>query len=147
MDSPLMETLDLSFLPRIAAGVQIVAWDGFSYVAADGRTFWSGAAPSAADLDSALMDPRPPAPPPAPVPESVGPAQLRIAMRHLHGISAGQVYAVISALPEAQQDDARDLWDYATAIKRDHPLVAAFAAAFGIAPADIDDVFRHAATI
>jgi hypothetical protein len=51
-------SLDLSFLPRTAAGVELVAWDGFSYVARDGRTFWSGADPSAADLDGALSAPR-----------------------------------------------------------------------------------------
>lgn len=89
----------------------------------------------------------PPVVPPPPVPESVGPAQLRIAIRHLHGITSGAVYAVISAIPDAaDQDDARDLWEYATVIRRDHPLIASLAAAFELASAQIDDVFRLAAT-
>lgn len=102
--------------------------------------------PSPEDVEADLANP--PAPAPAPVPAHVGPAHLRIAMRRLHGITAGQVYAAISAIPDqAAQDDARDLWDYATEIRRDHPLVASFAAAFALTPAQVDDTFRLAATI
>lgn len=60
---------DLSFLPRTAAGVEIVGWDGYSYVDSAGHTYWSGAAePSAADLDAALATLRTPPAPAAPAP-------------------------------------------------------------------------------
>jgi len=84
-----------------------------------------------------------------PVPASVGPAQLRIALRRLHPeITAGAVYALIGTLPtEEAQDDARDLWDYATVIQRAHPVLTGLASAFSLSPDQVDDVFRLAATL
>lgn len=55
-----MQTPDLSFLPREASGLTLTGWDGFSYVAADGRTFASiDGEPSAADCDASLASPPP----------------------------------------------------------------------------------------
>lgn len=88
-----------------------------------------------------------PAPAPAPVPESVGPAQLRIIMRRMFGISAAQVLQVLNALPEPDREDAFDLWEYATSIKRTHPLVTAFATAFKLTPEQVDEAFRRAIDI
>jgi hypothetical protein len=89
------------------------------------------------------------APLPAPVPESVGPAQLRIALLRLHGITDGAIYAAINAAitdPQAEAE-ARIFWGTATVMLRSHPLLPALAAAFGLSPAQVDEVFRLAATI
>jgi hypothetical protein len=81
------------------------------------------------------------------VPPTVGPAQLRIAMRRQLSITAAQVDAVIAAIPDADaRDDASDLWQYATEIRRDHPLLTQLATALSLTSDDIDSAFRLAAT-
>jgi hypothetical protein len=81
------------------------------------------------------------------VPPVVGPAQLRIAMRRQLSITAAQVDATIAAIPDADgRADATDLWQYATEIRRDHPLLTQLATALSLTSADIDAAFRLAAT-
>jgi hypothetical protein len=133
------------WMPLPVGAVEIVGWDGFSYVDRAGRTYWSGAEPGEADAIDAVENGAAPAAL-APVPESIGPAQIRIALRRI-GVTSGQIYALISALPAEAQDDARDLWDYATVIRRDHALIATLAAGLGLSAEQVDDVFRAAATI
>jgi len=89
---------------------------------------------------------------PAPVPESVSPATIRIALRRRHGVPNSQldfvVDSVIDSIPDLdEREDARTLWTYSVSIRRDHPLVAAVAASLSLTSADIDEVFRLAATI
>lgn len=81
------------------------------------------------------------------VPPTVGPAQLRIAMRRQLSITTAQVDAVIAAIAdEAARADATDLWEYATEIRRDHPLLTQLATALSLTSDDIDAAFRLAAT-
>jgi hypothetical protein len=81
------------------------------------------------------------------VPPTVGPAQLRIAMRRQLSITAAQVDAAIAAIADdADRADATDLWEYATEIRRDHPLLAQLATALSLTSTDIDSAFRLAAT-
>lgn len=75
-----------------------------------------------------------------PVPDSVSPRQIRRALNQL-GLRA-TVDAAIAMLPQ----DARDDWDYALEVRRDWPLVASLAAGLGKTEAEIDDIFRLAAT-
>lgn len=83
-----------------------------------------------------------------PVPDAVGPAQLRIALRRLHNIKPNDVSAVIAAIEDEQQEaEAEILWEYAAEIKRTHPLVQSFGAAFSLTSEQIDEVFRTAASI
>lgn len=87
----------------------------------------------------------------SPPPEAASPATIRIALRRLYGVTNAQldgiVATVIDSLPADQQDDAETLWLYSVSIRRDHPLVAAVGAALNLTPAEVDDVFRLAATI
>ncbi len=51
------------WMPLQVGNVEIVGWDGFSYVDRSGRTYWSGAEPSEVDCADAVQNPRPcPAP-------------------------------------------------------------------------------------
>jgi hypothetical protein len=75
-----------------------------------------------------------------PVPEVISPVQGRITLR-----AAGlrdQVEALI-----AQDPNAKDWWEYATAWRRDHPMIAMLAGALGLSDEAVDDLFRQAATI
>lgn len=90
--------------------------------------------------------PRAPAPEP-PVPEEVTPRKFRLAALAA-GIDPEMVDARIADIPEPVQRRAAEIeWTYASAIRRDHPLVAAMAAALGLAEQDVDDLFRAAAQI
>jgi hypothetical protein len=81
------------------------------------------------------------------VPPTVGPAQLRIAMRRQLSITAAQVDAAIAAIADdADRADATDLWQYATEVRRDHPLLTQLATALSLTSDDIDAAFRLAAT-
>lgn len=96
------------------------------------------------------LDPEPP--PPEPVPAFITPAQLRIAARRVLGIDRatleGTVAAIIAGIQdEATRDDARDKWDLATVIERNHPLIAVVAQAFGKTNAEVDQMFRVGATL
>jgi hypothetical protein len=134
------------WMPLVAAGVEIVNWDGYSYVDTTGRTYWSGAAePTEADALSALTTPRTP---PAPVPAVVARSQFVIAARRVLGLTEGGIYALISQLPEGEQrETARDLWENAREFRRDNTFLAALAQLNGTPPEQIDAVFRAAAEI
>lgn len=80
------------------------------------------------------------APQAAPVPAEVTPLQMRRALN-----AAGLRPAVESAVAAAPQD-ARDAWEFASVIRRDDPVLAAVGAALGKTAAEIDDLFRAAAS-
>lgn len=86
------------------------------------------------------------------VPEAVGPAQLRIALRRKYGITSTQLEASVEAFIASLSDandraDAQDLWTYATLIQRSHPLVSAIGMALGLTSRQIDETFVLAGTI
>ena len=90
-----------------------------------------------AELPALWANPyRSPAPPPSPV----TPLQIRRALN-----ASGMRGMVEAALGSAPQD-ARDAWDYATEIKRDDATLNAMAAALGMTSAQVDDLFRLAAS-
>ena len=76
-----------------------------------------------------------------PVPESVTPRQARLAL-----LGAGLLDAVNAAVAAAGTQAQID-WDYALEIKRSNPLIASMAAGLGLTSAQIDDLFRTAATL
>lgn len=77
---------------------------------------------------------------PDPIPASVTPWQMRRALNQL-GLRAAVEAAVASA-----DQDTKDGWDYALEIRRDNPLIAGMGAALGMTEAQLDDLFRLAAT-
>lgn len=87
-----------------------------------------------------LVDAPPPPPGPPPVPQAVTPLQARRA------INAAGLRASIEAAIAAADQDAKDAWEYATEIRRDNALIASMAGALGLTSAQIDDLFRDAAT-
>jgi hypothetical protein len=78
---------------------------------------------------------------PAPVPQSVTPLQARKALR-ASGLSDA-VEAYIATQSAALQDE----WEYAISVERDNPAIAAAGPALGLTDAQIDDLFRLAATL
>jgi hypothetical protein len=78
---------------------------------------------------------------PSPVPQSVTPLQARKALR-ASGLSDA-VDAYIATQSAAIQDE----WEYAITVERDNPAIAAAGPALGLTDAQIDDLFRLAATL
>jgi hypothetical protein len=91
------------------------------------------------DLDGVVRTYGTPEPPP--VPEKVTNFQGRAALRR-----AGQLERVHAAL-QAAGGEAWDAWEYANDIYRRGALVQAFASQLGFTEAQIDDLFRVAASI
>jgi hypothetical protein len=82
-----------------------------------------------------------------PVPQSVTPRQARRALL-TWGITAAQVTAFIDAIEDEQEKATAQIdWEYATEIRRDNPLIAAFAAYLEKTTEEVDDFFRDAAGI
>jgi hypothetical protein len=129
------------YLVKSASEVSAILWDGVSdYTPPEGWTLMD----AAAFIAWQEQNPAPP-PPPPPVPESASPAYLRIALRRLHGITPPMVSAKIELIPDPQdRQDADDLWEYATSIRRNHPLVGSIAGAFDLSDAQVDEIFRVA---
>ena len=59
--------------------------------------------------------------------------------------AAGLRSSVESAVAAADQG-TKDAWEFATAIRRDHPLVVGMAGSLGLSDAEVDDIFRSAAS-
>lgn len=72
---------------------------------------------------------------------SVTPVQMRLAL-----LRQGLLDDV-TAFVEAADLETRMTWEYAVRIDRDNALIAAAAEAIGATPADVDDLFRLAATL
>lgn len=82
-----------------------------------------------------------------PVPQSVTPRQARRALK-TWGITSAQVSAFIDAIEDPDDKEAAQIdWEYATEIRRDNPLILAFAAYLNKSPEEVDDFFRDAAGI
>jgi hypothetical protein len=78
--------------------------------------------------------------PPPPVPDAVTPAQAKLAL-HAAGLLDAAEVAVATAGVEAQI-----YWTSALTFERQHPLILSIGAALGLTEAQIDDLFRDAAT-
>ena len=74
------------------------------------------------------------------VPLSVSPLQCRLALNDF-GIRAQVEAAVV-----AGSQSIKDKWDYATEIRRDDPDLNALATAIGLTSAQVDSLFKLAAT-
>lgn len=75
-----------------------------------------------------------------PVPQFVTPWQMRRALNQLG------LRAMVEAAVAAGDQDSKDGWDYALEIRRDNPLLAGMAQALGMTGAQLDDLFRLAAS-
>jgi len=71
---------------------------------------------------------------------SVSPLQMRRALR------AENLLDAITAYVAAQDADTQDAWEYAVEIRRDDALIAAAADALAKSDAEVDDLFRLAAS-
>ena len=78
---------------------------------------------------------------PAAVPQSVTPAQAKIALSR-----AGKL-AAVEAVVSAAGGETKIWWDEALSFDRANPAIAAMGAAVGMTPADIDALFVAAAKI
>lgn len=79
--------------------------------------------------------------PPSPVPRSVNPWQIRRAL-NARGLRAG-----VEAAVAAGTQDMKDGWEFASEIRRDHPLVIEVGTILGKSSKELDDLFRTAATL
>ena len=84
--------------------------------------------------------PDPPAPP-TPVPQSVTPRQARLAL-----LNAGLLTQVEAAIAAGNAAD-KITWEYALEIRRTDSMIINIGAALGLTEAQIDDLFRTAATL
>lgn len=81
----------------------------------------------------------------ASVPEEVLLYQFRAAVT-LAGLKDA-VDSAIAALPEPAKTVANEKWEYGNTVRRNHPMIVSLGAAIGQTPAQIDAIFRTAATI
>ena len=89
----------------------------------------------------------PPPTMPVPVPSEVSNAQAREALIR-SGISIASVNAALAAIPDpVEREVAVTQWEYRATIRRDAELVTSMAGAMNLTPAQVDDLFRLAATL
>lgn len=81
-------------------------------------------------------------PPPEPVPQVVTRFQARAAL-----MQAGKLSAATAAVEASGDDFTKLAWAEASEWRRDSALVISMATAVGLTSAQIDDLFRTAATI
>lgn len=81
----------------------------------------------------------------APVPTSVTMRQARLALSRAGHLANAET--AIAGMTGQAGEEARIEWEYATTLRRDHQLVVDLGPALGLEPADLDDLFRQAATI
>ena len=79
------------------------------------------------------------------VPDSIDMRRARLALLAASHLAA--VNAAIEAMESDAGEDARIEWEYATTIKRDHPLVAAMQQALGLSDQQLDDLFVTASQL
>lgn len=84
-------------------------------------------------------------PAPLPVPAVVTMRQARLALLQF-GLLA-QVNTAVANMPGTQGDAARIEWEFSSTVERNRPLVQALGAALGMTDAQLDDLFRLAATL
>lgn len=86
----------------------------------------------------------------APIPEQSSPQevtmrQAKIALSRAARLT--QANAAIEAMSGQQGEEARIEWQYATVLRRDHPLVLGIGQALGMDDATIDTLFKEAAKV
>ena len=82
-----------------------------------------------------------------PVPQSVTPRQIRLALID-RGIMPEQITAMLSGIEDTVlRAKALAEWEFASEVKRTHPLIAQLAGALEFGAEDVDDVFRKAKAI
>lgn len=65
-----------------------------------------------------------------------------------NGIALSNVDSAISSIPDTiEKAKAQIEWEYATAYKRDHPLVAQITTAIGMTSVQVDEAFRDASKL
>lgn len=79
------------------------------------------------------------------VPEAVTMRQARLALVQSGMLT--QVNTAVANMPGAQGDAARIEWEFSSTVERHRPLVQALGAALGLTDAQLDDLFRLAATL
>lgn len=84
---------------------------------------------------------------PEPVPQKVTPRQIRLALID-RGIMPEQITQMLTAI-EDETLRAKSLaeWEFASTVRRDHPLIEQLATALEFAAADVDEIFREAAAV
>ena len=83
----------------------------------------------------------------APVPTEVSMAQAVVALSR-SGVSEDDIEALLAAMPDSQaKTEARAWWRRSNAVQRNHPVVQLLAPALGLNSAQVDDLFRLAATL
>lgn len=79
------------------------------------------------------------------VPDSVTMRQARLAL--LQSGLLAQVNSAVAAMPGAAGDTARIEWEFSSTVERNRPLVQSLVGALGLTDAQLDDLFRLAATL
>jgi hypothetical protein len=97
----------------------------------------------AADLAQAAADFFEPEP--EPVPASVTSRQARLALLGIGLLD--DVEAALASLEGPQGRAAQIEWEYALAVERQSPLIAALAPALGLTDEQVDDLFRAAVSL
>ncbi len=82
---------------------------------------------------------------PLPVPAVVTMRQARLAL--LQSGMLSQVNTAVAAMPGASGDAARIEWEFSSTVERNRPLVQSLVGALGLTDAQLDDLFRLAATL
>lgn len=96
--------------------------------------------------DATIGDYVPPPPPPAPVPASVTRAQAKLAL--LQSGLLDQVQPAIDGIADPVQKQAAQIeWDDRLTFERNAGALVAMASMLGMTDAQIDDLFRLAATL
>lgn len=79
------------------------------------------------------------------VPEVVTMQQARLAL--LQSGLLAQVNTAVASMPGAAGDTARIEWEFSSTVERNRPLVQSLISALGMTDAQLDDLFRLAATL
>lgn len=87
-----------------------------------------------------------------PVPSEIGLAQFRIILRRSLGVSRTNLDTMILGLimsfpSQLERDDALDLWESASVVRRDHSFVESGRIALGLSIEQVDQMFREGSTI
>lgn len=77
---------------------------------------------------------------PLPVPDRVTPLQIRKAIR------AAGLFDAVETFKASCAPEMLEAWEFASTIDRDDPMIATAAIAMSMSTADVDDLFRLAAT-
>jgi hypothetical protein len=80
-----------------------------------------------------------------PVPQVISMRQARLAL--YQGGYLNMVNTVVDAMEGPEGDAARITWEFASDVDRNHPLVAAMAAALPLSDEQVDNLFILAATL